>query len=430
MPVHFPDVKAYGAKVALAFAGAAYIPSPEEVDRWLSNALTVTNGVPERMDRMIASLNGLSGSDLGVAVMERAGGGDPYTSMRAILGRKLLKEMPQAANAAMQTARIMEPDIRRALLEKYSDVGCVQDVESLALLKSCRDSQQGLSVGKTRPWLRDFSGDLLILGGRRYLVEYKAMLRPGAVTDVPTRTIYKMHHARRVLADHGIEVEPTMLVAKRHINEEGFFELTVLDCPFDPVKEAALLDAGDHFWELRNRGELPPLPPPLMPVEQMPSKVRELADRFAAFDAIASQAYRRAQLVKEELGKALGEVGLFEPGTITIGAVSVKVDRELDRDRACQLVGLDFGTRPADGVLIQKLQEADVQLRSVAKNTFSIGISRQSNGLAEEMREMARAAIPDVYSSLLAVAQQDAAGSVAPNVPVRSASRSSSPACQ
>lgn len=404
---------------------------------WLDRAWVVSHGDVGRLSENVERLAGFSGAELGVAVVEHVGAADPYESMREEIARKLLLAPPLEPNFRMKIAHAFKDEARQAFLDRFQDVGCAVDAAAVRCVEEGRHLEGG-EVVFGRPWMgRSMSPQcIFLIAGRRYLVDFKISVRDNAPFEAPTKNVFRLHAEKMFVEAHGLSVAG-MIVAKYCPNENDFFELLPLEVEYDQEKTLALIEAGDRFWKMRCEGVLPP--PSALPRLRVRDlgDLRQLADRFAVCDAIASQAYREGSAAKGALVERLSAVSL-DSGLHGLGAVSVQVTKQLDIAKAVrelgplaegareksyavskmvaylESIGADMSQFSELGALDESklrllLKERCLPTSRFERQVVSLGLDRRPSGLGSELKRRAAGEVVLVRDKLLPVAMQEPA---------------------
>lgn len=310
----------------------------ERVVRWLSTVFQSMGGDVDRVVAQIQRLRFLGAAETAVAVAERMGVLDPTISMREVVAQKLLRIPTILPSAEQELEFALMQSISERFYRKFAHLGCQKDRKALGAIIS------GRPVGEsTRPWMWGCPTDIVSLNGKTYIVGYRAELTPNRGAE--SRWVYQEHQYRRVALDYGIDVAG-MLVAKLHVGAEGHLDLSVLEVPYDPDKEAALIEAGDHFWAFRCRDELPPLPS-FQKIDAAPADLYEAAEDMAALIEFADHSVARRNALQTTLANRLE--GFDVGGVSTLGPLVVRSESSLDEGRAVRILGAD-----AEAARVQK----------------------------------------------------------------------------
>ena len=307
-------------------------------ERWIEKTWEVD---PTRLFWHIKRASGIGGSEIGVAAMELSGGVDPFETMHGIVRKKLLLEPPSAQNAAMEIGSILEDHVRgkfRAFMDNTVPGRWSVDRRAEALLTT--KPQKPL-----RPWLVGNPDEVFLFDGRRFVADYKVTISDQegySKSEVPTRYVFQLHHYALALEQHSLSTDSLLLVPY-YKDSEGFFKMACLNVSRDKEIERQLIEAGDHCWKLVLDGVVPPLPKAVVfdiSDASIKSRLETAARNFAAYDAVASAAYKQAAVYKEEIQNILSENPVNDSGSIPLGGVvNVSVSSSLNLNKAVSFLG-------------------------------------------------------------------------------------------
>lgn len=455
-----PDIPEYlrqrfAEKLTVIFAGAPAV-SRERFDPWMRAAWVASDGDASRVVWHISRLATIGSSEIGVAVLERAGAEDAFSSIRKILEGKLLIAPPERRSFAMRVADALRGEAVDAFHARFD---CATDEAALAALRAGTRIGTRHAAAPRRPWMSGMPDDLVVIGGRRYLVNVKVALNDRHPLETPSRNVYQLHQQRLIAEDHGIAVDGLVL-AKFTRDADGYPDLVPLEVEIDAEKDAAIIAAGDHVWALRNDGIVPAaVQRRVLNLGNLPggAALRQLADEFATYDAIASSAYARSASAKEKLAQTLSDSGrVCAPGTTVVGATSVHVTHTFDLEAAVLRLGpaAERARTPvlsarkmqahleATGVDMRSFEEPggydQMQIQSLLeengadpqeflRQTLSVGLDR-NRGLARDLKAMAAPKIGALQKELLVFARQEATQRNEGNTPAPRSSKAAVPA--
>lgn len=281
-------------------------------------------------------LSGIGGSEIGILVAHKRGEPDAFggTAYGLVL-EKNLTFLPQKQTLAMRKGIFLENGIRQFFTEDY---GCVRDEDAVNKLTFAK---------RLRPWMRYSPDDVVLLGNKRYLVDYK---HPNAATghgDIYLRYRSQLHMGAMISESVGVKIDGMLLV---QYPEDGGDNLVVSDVPFDLEIARDIIDAGDEAWHHIVSGTNYD-PPDLAEVLELPEAEMDafhrLMSEFSSCKAVAAFAGERATLAKEEALKILEVHPVDSVAKIAAPGVSVSVaDPAIDFDLLAQAIGDDAAKKP------------------------------------------------------------------------------------
>jgi hypothetical protein len=214
------------------------------IDDWIATTMRVEADGAMWMWRVLR-VSGFVGVDIGTLVSAFQGQCDASGSACEIVAEKLLLSAPQATGSAIERGRDMEPLIRtkaRALLQgKGDDAG-------MSVISRGR--------GPT-PWMLYAPDDVLVVDGRRWLLNYNCSLDLESEVQARERHSARLHQGRMVAMHNGLAVD-VMAVAQWDYQS---WRPVVFEIAHDAHVDEIIVAAGDHYWnECVLTGDLPECP--------------------------------------------------------------------------------------------------------------------------------------------------------------------------
>lgn len=255
-----------------------------------------------RAEWHVARLNGIGGSEIGILVAAHRGIDDAFGELPATLIReKLLAIPPQKTTLAMRKGIISEDAIRIIFCEDYK---AERDVAIF------NNMTEGKYKGQ-RDWIRYSPDDIVIIKGRRYLVDYKRPSEASLHKDILFRYVCQLHLGRMILENNGIEVEG-ILLAQFPESGEGD-DLIVSEILHDETIDADILEAGDAAWGMIMAGIMPPYPSrdgeKVLP-EQVKEAVDNLSIDFVRVKAMIDALDKRKDAIQKKISDSLSLYGV------------------------------------------------------------------------------------------------------------------------
>lgn len=407
------DIAEAYRRIDLITKGVPGIPDERKQD-WVERVLRAD---PKRLLWHVDRLMGFGGSEVGTLVCENEGMGRAmFTTARKIVMSKLLIAAPEMSNATMTIGSVMEPLVQEAFHREMAKYECHTDEAAYAAINALQSLDRNFS--RVRPWLVGNPDDIVLLNGKRFLVDYKCTTEKEKEFgdawsdnfDVFADYEYQLHDYDLILEEAGYPVDG-MLLAKYVVDAQGYFSLRIGKVDFDPLKRAQILRAGDAAWMLRCRGDLPPYPEfkrvDLIAENPEASGLIPVAEQFYAYDALAKRASKIADELKETIKK---EVGKYAPGQVTSLALAdllgMSLKPVLDVDRVRETFGSEVlgEAKKPGGADIDKLQSklTELAIRCDLDPTQVIdecrGVTLDEERLDAHMRE--KGADPDAFRTL------------------------------
>lgn len=361
----------------------------ERKQEWVERVLRVD---PNRLLWHVDRLMGFGGSDIGTLVCENEKMGRAvFTTARRIVAGKLLMAAPEKSNATMMVGSVMEPVVREAFHAQMAEYDCHTDEKTYAAIADLQSLDRNFT--RKRPWLVGNPDDIVMLRGRRFLVDYKVTLQAEKESegdestrlDVFSDYEYQLHDYDLICDEVGASIEG-MLLAKYVVDKDGFFVLRIGQVPFDPVKRAQILRAGDAAWALRNRGDLPPYPEArridFIAENPEATGLVPVAEKFYAYDALAKRAREVADEFKEELKE---EIGSYVPGAVSSFTMADLISMSMKPKLNVEAVRENFGSEFLDSVqgpgeLHPDLLESKVTELALACNKNPVEVLNECRG--------------------------------------------------
>lgn len=270
---------------------------PSDRDAWIASA-----SLDPAHDLLwhIKRLGGFGGSDIGALVSAELGIFDPFASARDLVRAKLCRDPLSAPTARMRRGTEMEPLIAHRFHQDYQ---ARRDEAAIAALSA--------AVDPAHPWMRYSPDDVVRIGARRYLVDYKA---PDAAGDqVMLRYCAQLHQGAHLLEQAGVAVDGLLLV---NFSWQDYAVLP-LEVPMDPQLTRDLCRAGDKYWRMVLDGEEPQSLRRVAAVKAAPAPAPEqvealgvLEARMHAADLVAKAAKQQADAARDALIAGLTDAGL------------------------------------------------------------------------------------------------------------------------
>lgn len=309
---------------------------------------------PDRFAWHFRRLFGIGGSEIGEIVAQSRDEPCQFQTPREIALSKLMRSAPTGQDPVLRRGVLMEPVIRQVF---HEDFDVVPMERQRAVIEAYRDLDH--------PWMRGNLDDFVLFERRPCIVDYKA---PGEVHgEVPLLYICQLHQYGHLylgaraqgLAVHPDEIEPPSLINVRFHYSSGCARLATVR--WSDEIHAAILAAGDTFWESVLAGQIPDWAP-------RKQKVLKLNEVERNHLASLEDSLVRALLLREATEAARTEISEAMVQVVTQGGSRLVHDHKPD------LFGLTMGVRRAvDEDLYTRLatnNKQAVQDLSVATSKF------------------------------------------------------------
>lgn len=169
-----------------------------DIERWQA---WMKRNEPDRLQWHVARLRGFGGSDSGAVVRgltERSGSG--FSSLDKVIEQKLLRRMPLKADENMRRGTVLEELARLATQYRY---GAAIDAGASSAMRQA-------TPRKGYEWLVGNEDDFLLIGGRRFVADYKV---PSSYSDhVDFDYECQLHHYNLKARMAGIKTDGLLLV--------------------------------------------------------------------------------------------------------------------------------------------------------------------------------------------------------------------------
>ncbi len=279
------------ARAALR-ADPLYALLAPRVEQWLAD---VARADPQRLLWHARRLRGFGGSETGTLVANRRGApGDFGESARHVIERKLLLAPVRRPTADQRRGLDMEPLIQHHFMTQFASLDARRDEAAYQAIAT--------GVGPL-PYLRYSPDDVAVLGGRRYLIDYKSPTQVDLMDDGSAPVMFgygvQLHTGRLVAQQQGVPIDGMLLVQwdiKRWMP-------VVTEVEHDPALGEEIVEAcrfyRDVYW---TRGVLPPpFDRPAFDLQRLPAETsRQIAVCASRFALLGSAAARLTEAQERE----------------------------------------------------------------------------------------------------------------------------------
>lgn len=277
-------------------------------------------------------LSGIGGSEIGIMVAALRGEQDAFGDVPPdVIREKLLSIPPKKTALAMRKGIVAETCIRQFFLEDYK---ATRDLKSLELLESG-------NFKRPREWMRYSPDDIVFIGDRRYLVDYKYPAEATLHDNVWLRYISQLHMGNMVLEYNNIHIDGMLLV---QYPEKGD-DLVVSEIERDDQIDADILRGGQMAWDEIVAGRVPPFDFADDLPRQLSSgdieRLGELSESFTKNKAMADALYAELSEIKESIAQTIIPRGLESGSKLKLNGVNVSVSEKFSPETAAVAIGDD-----------------------------------------------------------------------------------------
>lgn len=281
----------------------------------------------------VSRLSGIGGSEIGIMVAALRGEQDAFGMTPAdVIREKLLVVPPKRATLAMRKGIVAETCIRQFFLEDYK---AERDMASIQLLE---DGQ----FKRPHEWMRYSPDDIVMIGGRRYLCDYKHPSEAKLHDDVYLRYISQLHLGKMILEYNSVRIDGMLLI---QYPEKGN-DLVVSEVATDDSVADDILRGGEMTWNEVLAGRVPPfefhddLPHELSDEDR--SELARLSAEFAKNKVMADALYKDVADIKTKIEQIVVPRALEKGTKLTLDGINVNVLSEtFDVDVAVAAIGDD-----------------------------------------------------------------------------------------
>lgn len=280
----------------------------------------------------VERLSGIGGSEIGIMVAALRGEQDAFGAVPAdVIREKLLAVPPKKTTLAMRKGIVAETCIRQFFLEDYK---AVRDIESIKLLESG-------NFKKPCEWMRYSPDDVVFMGGRRYLCDYKHPSEATLHDDVYLRYISQLHLGRMILEHNSIRIDGMLLI---QYPERGD-DLVISEVSMDDSIVDDIVRGGQMVWDEVLAGRVPPfdfkddLPRQL--TEGDIATLGELSESFVKNKAMADALYGELNEAKTGIEQVIIPRALEAGTKLKLNGLNISVSEKFSLEVAAAAVGDD-----------------------------------------------------------------------------------------
>ncbi len=263
----------------------------------------------------IQRLGGIGGSEIGVVVYDVRGEKDPFgETVNNIAKQKLLQVQPKKQTYAMARGVWFERVVRHVFREQY---GAKTDFEAKKILSTTKDTP--------RPWMRYSPDDVVIIDGKRLLVDYKTPTEAALHNEISLRYRAQLHLGYIIGAYNDLKLDGMMLV---QAPQNGNEEIVLTQVEFDNELAKDIIMGGDKLWNDVVSGIVPPAPPMSPQVELTDSEAEEItkfSTEMVKYKVITDQLNARIDTLRGEIERVLAMKYVGEKSMLYLPGYNVTV---------------------------------------------------------------------------------------------------------
>ena len=270
-------------------------------------------------------LRGIGSSEIGACVASMRGEYSPFQNARDVVKSKLMKLAPDDGSGHTRRGNALEPVIRDMFHARFKTRS--EDAMMNAMLE--------FKV-KDAPWMVGNPDDLCIIGGKLYVVDYKAP-SPDVFAEyqkgdgVNFDYVCQLHHLQHIGRTNGLPIEGRLLCTLDMME----WDINVRSVEYDPALLSEMIEVGNTLWfDHIMKGEVPP------PViqrnfesldEEDAMALHTLAKRMVVLKSIQGTAADLAELAAQDMLQ-ISKKYTIENKKIPTFCSSIKADALLDTE--------------------------------------------------------------------------------------------------
>lgn len=326
----------------------------------------------------VKRLSGIGGSEIGIMVANLRGEQDVFGATPAdVIREKLLVHPPKKTTLAMRKGIVAETCIRQFFLEDYKGE---RDMVAHRLLESG-------DFKKPHEWMRYSPDDIVIIGGRRYLCDYK---HPGKATlhdDIYLRYTSQLHLGKVLLEYNGIQIDGMLLIQY----PENGNDLVVSEIGMDDSIVDDIIRGGQMVWDEVLAGNVPPfefrddLPHQLTADDIV--RISDLSDMFVRCKTMGDALIKESKSIQGQISEIIKPRAIEAGSKMKFNALNVSVSEKFNQDVAAAAVGDDIANALVPVYSPEKMVEF-LRKQGVDMSPFETGQTTYSQ---DKLRELMQA---------------------------------------
>ena len=332
----------------------------EKVSRWLA---AILQNEPARAKWHIKRLSGIGGSEIGTLVSPFMDVYDPFGQPKDVFMDKLMWNIPQPSNGHMRRGTYMEDMIGQAFLGLFQATRLEKEMAQFGQFKDPK-----------HPWLVGNPDDYVVIGDKRYMVDYKCPM-PGFAEKydqhgVSFGYICQLHHYTTMARKMNLPVDGLLLCSWDMANWSP--DVRAIDMNEDIFR--TILEAGDWIWNdhiLKGTMPTPSYAPKLQLTDDdnHASRLRYLIERTSKLSIIANKAYAEVKDIKVEMTELMQDRKLGNQ-KLAYGIMDVKAEEKLNMERVTEFLA-KLGKTPHD-FMVEGGYESDLILDVATKANLDL----------------------------------------------------------
>lgn len=202
----------------------------------------------------INRLKGFGGSDMVVLMQEYLGERPPFSNSEQILREKLLLSVPKVTNCNMLIGTKLEENARNALKNYFLDQNISYEVDIESKNKILKYSKK---INRNNNWLVGNPDDILLINGKRCIVDYKVSMININEYNTPNYYKYQLLHYKLLAKEADINIDKLFIASYIPDNKNQFTcKLSQINISNEELAEYTknIYDIGKIMWEYRNQG--------------------------------------------------------------------------------------------------------------------------------------------------------------------------------
>lgn len=341
-------------------------------------------------------LRGIGSSEIGACVSSMRGEYSPFQNARDVVKAKLMKIAPDDGSGHTRRGNALEPVIRDMFHARFKTRS--ED----AMMNAMLDFKV-----KDAPWMVGNPDDLCIIGGKLYVVDYKApspdvFLEYEKGDGVNFDYVCQLHHLQHIGRTNGLPIEGRLLCTLDMMQ----WDINVRSVEYDPMLLSEMIEVGNTLWfDHIMKGDIPP--PVIQGTfeavdEEDAVALHRLSKRMVVLKSIQGVAADLAEMAAQEMIQ-ISRKYTIENKKLPAFCSSIKADTLLDTEVLTALAqrhGLpvpDFADEEALLETMEALEEKGEPKTRYLAEKHRVSLARPKSGPVFEtlnaLREEANASI-------------------------------------
>lgn len=301
----------------------AMMIDPEDCIDWVRKVSLLTdNHAPIWHARR---LRGIGSSEIGACVTSMRGGYSPFLSARDVVKSKLMKLAPDDGSGHTRRGNALEPMIRDMFHAQFKTRS--ED----AMMNAMLDFKV-----KDAPWMVGNPDDLCVIGGKLYIVDYKAP-SPDVFADYQKEDgvnfdyVCQLHHLQHIGRTNGLPIEGRLLCSLNMME----WSLDVRTVDYDPALLSEMIDVGNTLWNdyiMTGTVPAPIIQEKFTDIDEADAfALHQLTKKLVVLKTVQGQSYDMVKRITDEVTR-ISEKYRIENKKVPSFCSSVKADELLDTE--------------------------------------------------------------------------------------------------